>query len=102
MMTYQQAAQAALQVQDASNLSGVAHTFDQAMAALWDEAHRQGKGTAWVNQHPIVTLFLDKMASLNRTQCLCSTNMRVVHEATTVVEDILIKPAPAEAGVATR
>lgn len=32
---------------------------------LWDEARRLGKSTQWINEHPIVTLFLDKLASLN-------------------------------------
>jgi hypothetical protein len=101
-MNYQQAAQTAIQVQDASNLSGVVHSFNEVMGALWLEAHRLGKGTGWVNQHPIVTMFLDKMASLNRTQCLCSENIDNVHKATTEVEDILIKPAQAEPIVAAR
>ena len=72
VMTLQQAAQTALDVQDACNLSGVAHSFvDIVMDVLWPEARRLNHGTDWVNQHPIVTLFLDKLASLNRTQCLC-------------------------------
>lgn len=64
-MTYQDAAQTALQVQDAVNLSGVVHSFAEATSALWDEAHRQGKGTSFVNRHPIATLFLAKLAELN-------------------------------------
>jgi hypothetical protein len=95
-MTYLQAAHDALACQDACNASGVVHSFDQAMSALWDEAHKQGKGTEWVNRHPIVTLFIDKLASLNRTQCLCSGSMDAVHKATTEVENIIVAtPAPA-------
>jgi hypothetical protein len=65
-MTYKAIAQQALDVQDACNLSGVVHAFSRAMTELWDEAHRTGQGTEWVNTHPIVTLFIDKLASLNR------------------------------------
>lgn len=65
MVSYKHAAQTALDVQDAVNLSGVVHSFSQAVTALWDEAHQTGKGTDWVNEHPIVTLFLDKLVALN-------------------------------------
>lgn len=41
------------------------------MSAVWDEAHRQGRGTAWVNTHPVVTLFLDKLADLNGNWLQC-------------------------------
>ena len=65
-MTYKEAARDAITVQDAVNLSGVAHAFSAAVSAVWDEAHRTGKGTDWVNTHPIVTLFLSKLTDLNR------------------------------------
>lgn len=66
-MTMKQAAQQALDVQDACNLSGVLAAFHYVVSdVLWPEARRIGKGTEWVNTHPIVTLFLDKMSDLNR------------------------------------
>jgi hypothetical protein len=65
MLSYRTAAQTALDVQDACNLSGVVYSFSQAVTAIWDEAHMTGKGSDWVNSHPIVTLFLDKLVSLN-------------------------------------
>jgi hypothetical protein len=65
-MTYQEAAQTAIDVQNAVNLSGVTHAFSQAVSAIWDEARRQNKGTEFVNTHPIVTLFLSKLTDLNR------------------------------------
>ena len=65
-MTIQQAAQQALDVQYACNLSGVAKSFSQVIQeALWPIAHRDGVGTRWVNSHPVVTMFLLKMAELN-------------------------------------
>lgn len=70
-MTYREAARAAIVVQDAVNLSGVAHSFAEAMSAIWEEAHTQGQGTEWVNTHPIVTLFLDKLADLNNARFEC-------------------------------
>jgi hypothetical protein len=66
-MTLQEAAQTALDAQNACNLSGVLASFHHVVIdALWPEARRLGKGTEWVNQHPICTLFLDKLTDLNR------------------------------------
>jgi hypothetical protein len=65
-MTLQQAAQTALDCQDACNLSGVLVSLqDIVSTVLWSEAWRLGKGTDWVNEHPIVTLMLDKLDDLN-------------------------------------
>src|ERR1700726_975979 len=64
-MTIQQAAQTALDVQDACNLSGVVASFKEIVhEVIWPEARRLGKGTEWVNSHPVVTLFLSKLCSL--------------------------------------
>lgn len=60
----QKAARLALGVQDACNLSRVVHAWGRAVSALWDVAHEQGHGTAWVNTHPVNVLFLDKLGQL--------------------------------------
>jgi hypothetical protein len=68
-MTYKQAAQTALDAQNACNLSGVVKSLaGPVMDALWEQARANGKGTDFINTHPIVTLFLDKLASLNGVQ----------------------------------
>lgn len=65
-MPIARAAQLALDVQNAVNLSGVAQTFAEVLTqALWPEARRIGEGTRWVNEHPICTMFLDKLQDLN-------------------------------------
>ena len=64
-MTYKEAAQAALDVQNAVNLSGVVFTFAEAMQAICDTDQRHNMSTTWKNEHPIVTLFLEKLADLN-------------------------------------
>jgi hypothetical protein len=57
-MTIQEAARVALDCQDACNLSGVLASFKEVVhEVLWPEARRLGKGTEWVNQHPVCTLF---------------------------------------------
>lgn len=85
-MTYKELAQQSLDIQDACNAAGVAHAFSRGMTVLWAEAQRTGKGTEWVNQHPIVTLFLDKLASLNRSQ---GENFSVVMDAYEKVYQLL-------------
>lgn len=63
-MTIQEAAQQALDVQDACNLSGIVFSFAKIMQVICDEATRRGEGTDWKNQHPITVLFVDKLAQL--------------------------------------
>lgn len=64
--TMQEAAQMALDCQNGCNLSGIALAFSEIVRdTLWEEARRLGKGTDWVNRHPICTLFLDKLSDLN-------------------------------------
>jgi hypothetical protein len=72
-MTIREAADTALMIQNAANLSGVAHTFAEVLSrAIWPEAHRIGEGTFWVNSHPIATLFISKMSDLNGAYCSSS------------------------------
>lgn len=68
-MTLNEAAKEAITVQDACNLSGVVHAFSRIMSeVLWPEAHQLGKGTDWVNQHPISVMFSSKIASLTGSE----------------------------------
>lgn len=60
----QKVAADALQVQDAVNLSGVVRSFAQATEVLWAEAREQGKGTEFVNHHPVSRLFAEAIACL--------------------------------------
>lgn len=96
-MTIQEAAQAALDVQDACNLSGVVRSFNEIVIdVLWPEAQRLDKGTEWVNSHPIVTLFLSKLASLNRSECLCSECLDSFSRASAEVEKLARAIEPTE------
>jgi hypothetical protein len=58
-------AQQALDVQSACNASGVIHSFDKIVTALWEMPQAKKIGTAWVNQHPVVTMFLAQLIHLN-------------------------------------
>jgi hypothetical protein len=88
-MTLQQAAKEAIDCQNAANLSGVLDSFHRVvMDVIWPEARRQGKGTDFVNTHPVVYLFLDKLTSLNHRQCLCHDNMDNYHEAYTKAQEM--------------
>lgn len=81
-MTYtmQTAAQAALDVQNAVNLSGVVHTFSKILSeVLWPVSSKMGAGTYWVNQHPITQLFVAKLADLSTLE-ISSPNILELEE----------------------
>jgi len=54
------AAQDALTVQDACNLSGVVHAFSRAMSVVKENTN----GTDEANRHPIAVLFADKIMDM--------------------------------------
>jgi hypothetical protein len=65
-MSIEDAANQALDLQNASNLSGVAHTLWEILSyGLWPEAQRLGQGTEWVNTHPITKLVISKLVDLS-------------------------------------
>jgi hypothetical protein len=63
--TLQELAKEALQVQNASNLSGVLHAFTRALKDL--RVHCPS-GSDELHQHPITKLWADKISSLAKTQ----------------------------------
>ena len=54
----------ALLSQGACNLSGLAYSLAEAMELIWAEAREQGKATDYVNNHPIVRLYMEQMSFL--------------------------------------
>lgn len=64
MRTLKELAIEAIEMQNACNLCGLAQRFAKVMVELGDHT----KGTTERNTHPIVTLWLDKFASLNGLQ----------------------------------
>jgi len=62
MNNLRDAAKAALDVQQASNLSGVVHSFSQVMTIL--RAHPDCTGTYWANTHSISVLFAVQIGHL--------------------------------------
>lgn len=64
--TLKELAKEALDVQDACNLSGVAHGFARAMTDLGEHT----RGTDERNKHPVAVLWADKIAHLTGTQDL--------------------------------
>jgi len=65
-MTLKQAAQTALDVQNACNASGVIRSLHEITTeVLWPEAQRLNLGTRWVNSHPIIAMYLFKIGELN-------------------------------------
>lgn len=55
----------AIAVQDASNLSGVAHSLSRHLTeSIWPEVRAGNGGTDDVNHHPAVILFISKLEHL--------------------------------------
>lgn len=63
-MDIKEAAQQAMDIQSADNLSGVIRAFSGILTVLWGEAHKLGEGIVWINKHPIAVLFAEKIKSL--------------------------------------
>lgn len=51
--------------QNACNLSGIIYSLSSIMPKIWNEARARGKGTGWVNQHPICALFAEQISHLS-------------------------------------
>jgi len=60
-MTIQEAAQLALNVQNACNLCGVAQTFAEVMKVIL----RETGSTEKANKHPVAVMFASKISSLS-------------------------------------
>lgn len=60
----QDLARHALLSQSACNVSGLIHFLPEIVSQLWDIAKREGKGTDWVNQHPVLVLFATQISWL--------------------------------------
>jgi len=54
----------ALEVQDASNLSGVVYQFARDMKVICEEVRRNGGGTDSVNHHPVCKMYAEQIAWL--------------------------------------
>lgn len=62
---YARAAMDALEASNAVNASGIVHSLSVCMSnVLWPIAWHLKRGTDWVNRHPIVIVYLDKLADL--------------------------------------
>jgi len=84
--TEQQLLAEALAVQDASNLSGVVHSYSRALSDLWAIANESNEGTEWVNQHPVAVLFAEKVRHLTRAD----EDMRL-HDAFQLAMDMEVR-----------
>jgi hypothetical protein len=74
MRTMKDLAQEALDVQNASNVSGIIHSFSRAITelrSLLQEELGNDFSTTKLNTHPIVVLYSDKIASLTTSGVGC-------------------------------
>ena len=66
MRTIRELAKEAIEVQNASNLSGVVHSFAKAMTDLREAANVEGwASTEKINTHPIAIVWAGKIADLS-------------------------------------
>lgn len=67
--TWKELAQLALDVQNASSLSGVVHSFSDVVSEVRARLEGEGKqSTSNINNHPVCVLFSDKIGSLTNSQ----------------------------------
>ena len=64
--TIEELAREALEVQNACNLSGIAHGFSRAMSDL--RRIEPDKGTDYYNTHPVAVLWASKIEDLTRAE----------------------------------
>lgn len=77
--TEQELLKEAIFVQDACNLSGVAHSFSRAMSEL--RRLHPNEGTDFFNRHPVAVLYASKIASLT----CCDDNFSEAYKVATQV-----------------
>lgn len=53
----------------------------QAVGRLWEIARKTGRGTEWVNCHPVMVLFADKLRDLSRSSGLYSVSYKLCRDA---------------------
>jgi hypothetical protein len=56
--------QTAIDIQEASNLSGVVHQFSRDMKVICEEVRAAGGGTDHINRHPVCRLYAEQIAWL--------------------------------------
>lgn len=54
----------ALLAKDTHNVGALVHQLSWVLDKIWAMAKRDGEGTTWVNQHPIVRLYAQRISEL--------------------------------------
>lgn len=73
--------QTALDIQDATNLSGVVHQFSRDMRRICEEIRAAGGNTKHINRHPVCRLYAEQIAWLAGAGTCAShgTYLRALH-----------------------
>jgi hypothetical protein len=90
--------QDAVVAQSACNLSGIARSLNGVLTRIWNEARDKGQGTDYVNQHPIVVLYVAQMLLLSTGQLMAYTNYSAACQRCTelaLTVDTVLKDTPA-------
>jgi hypothetical protein len=62
---FQRWAVTTLDAQSGCNMSGLVAAFQRMIVDLQGVSHQTGRGTDWLNQHPLVLVFIDKLRDLS-------------------------------------
>lgn len=91
--------QNAMDSQSACNLSGIVKQLARDIDVIWEEARSQGLGTDYVNQHPVVRLYVEQMVYLNKAGSIDESGAVPYSTAYDKVRAELLKAANANAQV---
>ena len=58
-------AREALLTQGACNAGGLIHSLQRAVTRLQEQMHAEGRGTEWLNRHPVLVLYVTQLAHLS-------------------------------------
>jgi hypothetical protein len=88
----------ALEVQDASNLSGIVYQFARDMQIICEEIRRNGGGTNAINRHPVCRMYAEQIAWLaGAGSCANHRSYLRAHDA---CERLATEPQPISDGEA--
>ncbi len=60
----------ALSAEGLNNASAIIHRLSWVLDGIWEEAIAGGEGTSWVNQHPIIRLYAQRLLELSGPKSL--------------------------------
>lgn len=86
----------ALHSQSAVNASGLIHSLSALVTRIWEDARSQGKGTDYVNNHPLVRFYVAQL------DYLCNTEYSDAYQIISLVAEDQLDPVLVDSGTMPR